>query len=241
MPVFLHSVCLLLAVSGISFTADAWAVAPSDAHFIGQEPQRVYPVDAQTQLQHLKSGPWQEFIATDGQGWKARFDQVTGTPRRMWGKGIDVGNVDSASSVTAATMGLLQKHRALIGVPADQLILTTANFVEEVDTWYLEWIQELDGVPIYRSGVSARIKHGKLISVGVQNQSLPRSGHPSGDGTGTCTERSPHRLFSPAHVASARKHSRHHPTTPDLDGSKPDRFSPGKVGHLCGCHFRKTA
>jgi MYXO-CTERM domain-containing protein len=137
---------------------------------------QTYTAGIQNRLRHQPN--WVEFIAGEGKGWQARFDEQTGTPFRAYGPGIPMGIDQSASAgkAEAAVRGFLSRT-GLAGVPDSELVLKTASYVPETDIWYVELDRLVNGVPLYRGGVTARIKGGKLVLFGIQTwpelQSLP--------------------------------------------------------------------
>ena len=135
-----------------------------------QGPQRVMRFHPGQQATLAKQQGWQQFRATDGLGWQARFDQRTGLPYRAWGKGIDLGLVagTDAATVESRVRAVLANHPGLLGMDVDELVLGRAGRVERTDTWYLRLDQLHEGVPVYRSSVEVRVRFGKLIMLGVK-------------------------------------------------------------------------
>ncbi|MCO4743739.1 MAG: hypothetical protein KC912_03050 [Proteobacteria bacterium] len=154
---------LLLSTLATLALSPALAFTGDKVDGIGIEPARTFPVDVATQGALHASSPWQQFIAGEGQGWQARFDQHTGTPHRMWGTGIAI-DTTSADSVVADLAALFDRNPGLHG-KAD-LRLKSANYVERVDTWYVDFDVLIDGLPVWRGGATARVKHGNLIAAG---------------------------------------------------------------------------
>jgi uncharacterized protein (TIGR03382 family) len=150
----------------------ASAFAPSDSHTIGVEPIRVYEQNASVQLQMRDQRVWSDFTADFGSQWTPRFDELTGIPRRITGPGLRMTHLRSGPDLAAEVERILAPHARLIGLTGNLLNLRSANYVKRVDTWYLEWDSVVNGLPVYRGGMSARIKHGNLISLGFNTYGL---------------------------------------------------------------------
>ncbi len=157
---------LLIALS-LFVSSNAAAFQPSDSVYIGIEPQRVLRTDVHTQASLQQQRDWARFTRGEGQGWMARFDQATGTPHRMWGPGIDLGPTDTADQVDAALSAFIDRNHELMGAHPRELRIASTNFVQRTHTWYVDIDVVRGGAPVYRGGITARIKHGKLIMLGV--------------------------------------------------------------------------
>ncbi|MDP6932050.1 MAG: hypothetical protein QGG40_04000 [Myxococcota bacterium] len=132
-----------------------------------------------SEIQHRlrRQDAWLDFTATEGRGWLARFDERTGTPHRAWGPGIDLGPLPSPDRVEAALRALFQRHESMVGTSSQNLRLGAATYVERTDTWYVRFdriVRSVTGleVPVWRSGIEARIRHGRLILLGVDTYPL---------------------------------------------------------------------
>ena len=68
----------------------SWAFGPDTDVYVGPEPTRIRREHAQVQAGFLRSAAWRHFATTQGKGWQARFDEATGTPRHLWGGGIEI-------------------------------------------------------------------------------------------------------------------------------------------------------
>lgn len=151
----------------LAFTS-ASAVAPSTdpAPGVGLEPQRIQTVRGPVQARYWRSDAWQAFRSGDGAGWRVLFDEHTGTPRTMWGGGVRIP-VDRAESVDQALRSWLDRHHELLGFERGALALVSANHVDAVDTWFVQYDVLRDDLPTYRGGISARIKSGQLVLLQV--------------------------------------------------------------------------
>ncbi|MDP2307468.1 MAG: M36 family metallopeptidase, partial [Pseudomonadota bacterium] len=146
----------------------AFGFAPSDDVWIGIEPNRTFHVHDYRQAQ-LRSAPaWAAFVEGEGFGWQARFDERTGTARRAWGPGIDLGALQSSKDVDGALRRFFTRNPDLIGVPQEQLRIKSANHVARLDTWYVDYERIVAGAPIWRGGVTARVVQGQLLLLGVE-------------------------------------------------------------------------
>ncbi len=155
-------------MSGIlALLASAAAFAPSDEVWIGREPTRIFRTHHRTQATLAHQPGWVEFTQGEGVGWQARFDERTGTPHRAWGPGIVLGSVKSESEVRTAMERFLLRNRAIVGVGRQELPFSRARYIARTDTWLVDFDRTIDGHPVFRGGVTARIRFGRLIMLGV--------------------------------------------------------------------------
>ena len=155
-------------MSGIlALLASAAAFAPAAEVWIGREPARTFRTHHRAQATLAHQPGWVEFTQGEGAGWKARFDERTGTAHRMWGPGIVLGSVKGEHEVRVAMERFLLRNRAIIGVAAGELPFSRARYVARTDTWLVDFDRLLGGHPVWRGGVTARIRFGKLIMLGV--------------------------------------------------------------------------
>ncbi len=150
-------------LSWLGFVASAFAFAPVEDVPQGIEPNRLFVTHLPEQLALAHQPAWAEFTRGEGQGWAARFDEATGTPHRAWGPGIAMGSGDP----TLALMAFLERNHEILGVPASTLQLRNANHVARTDTWYVEFDRLVRGVPVWGAGVTARVREGELVLLGV--------------------------------------------------------------------------
>ncbi len=166
----------------------ALAFAPSDSVHIGREPVRTYHFHDERQHGLRRGVAWQRFTRDSAPGWQVRFDEVTGTPLRAWGAGIDLGPVATEAQVQAAVLQLLSQHEDLLGVPVSSLRLGQARLDASTDSWILRFDQVAPGsnqatggnlAPfeffashgqpvVWRGAVQARVRYGKLVMLGAQ-------------------------------------------------------------------------
>lgn len=147
----------------LAIVLSAQAFAPTAETWIGVEPSRTFRTDTRRQLELSHQPAWVEFTQGVGAGWSARFDQRTGTPRRMWGPGIEVGPIANAREAERAVRALLADTGNLPGVPLSDLRLRSAAHDEVGDTWYVAFDRLVGGAPIWRGGVTARIRAGRVV------------------------------------------------------------------------------
>ena len=150
----------------MGWMSGAHAFAPDDAIHIGIEPARVYTQDAAVQSAMAQQRGWVDFLARHGSSWSVRFDERTAIPRRIWGEGLPLIHLDDGNALASEVIDTLRDDSRFLGFDVQAIDLRSARYVPRVDTWYLEWDQLVDNVPVYRGGISARVKHGSLISVG---------------------------------------------------------------------------
>lgn len=155
-------------MSGIlALVLSAHAFAPTDAVFVGTEPNRIFRVHRPEQARLRHQPGWAEFALAEGNGWEARFDERTGTPHRAWGPPIDLGPVHTAAQVQRAMEAFFARNRGLLGVGPPALRFASARYVASTATWYVEFDRLVQGSPVWRGGVTARIRFGKLMLLGV--------------------------------------------------------------------------
>ena len=115
----------------------------------------------------------------------ARFDEVTGEPLRAWGRGIDVGPLNSEADAINAVRAFVGRNaqafstspKLLGGVLGGLGGGATANYDASQDAWYVDIPAVHEGIEVYRGGVTARFKRGKLVMIGVQTYAeVPRLG-----------------------------------------------------------------
>ncbi len=165
-----------------SLIPSAHAFAPTEIGDPGA-PARTYPSNAGPQVRLRQQAGWQAFLAGEGAGWVARFDERTGTAHRAWGPSIPLGPLADRSAVDAAMRGLFARQPGLIGVDAAQLKLKTANYLAETDTWYVEYDRYVpvaggqpgtqaggpQALPLYGAAITARIRGERLMLLGIDS------------------------------------------------------------------------
>ncbi len=149
----------------LSLLESATAFAPTATTLA--EPNRVrrYRAIAQTRLAHQPA--WDEFLAGDGVGWQARFDEETGTAHRAWGPAIALPPIRDGASAERVLRAFFARNPGILGVDEAELRLANATWDATMRTWYVAFERTIDGVPIWRAGVTARIRDGKLALFGV--------------------------------------------------------------------------
>ncbi len=136
----------------------------------GSEPVRVRRSTDIGQAVLLQSGAWKDWTAANGT-WFARFDEATGTPHRFWGEGIRV-DTTSADTVLSRIDHLIDDHAALFGVSGSSALeVQSAAYDPDYDTWYVEYGATRVGRPIWRGGLTFRVKHGRLVLGGADTYS----------------------------------------------------------------------
>ncbi len=154
----------------------AMAFAPSDS--AGSAPNRIERPHLQEQLALRHQPAWEEFTAGDGAGWEATWDEIERTPERAMGPGIPMDDVSSKAGVEASLRTFFAKNPDLLGVPASQLVLRKAGYSSATDMWYVDFDRVVSGAPIWRAGVTARVRHGELVMFGIETYpsvtSLPK-------------------------------------------------------------------
>lgn len=183
MPTSVHctrlvSTTLSLLVSAYLLSSQASAAAPRP---ISMEPQAIHAVNPSKQRRLSAQPGWAAFVATEGAGWQARFDEVAGTPERAWGPPISLGSTKDATEVVAGLRRLLARNPGVAGVSLNDLPLRSARYDARGDTWYVDFDRTESGVPLWRAGVTARVQGGALVMLGVTTHpaaTLPRAPRP---------------------------------------------------------------
>ncbi|MBW1879500.1 MAG: M36 family metallopeptidase, partial [Deltaproteobacteria bacterium] len=167
----IRATLLLIALTS-ALGRPAYAFAPVDDGAQGIEGDRVLAFDPHVQIRLAKTEPWRRFLATEGGGWRARFDEQMGTPHRMWGAPIDLGPADSARAVEAGLLDFVDRHHELLGTDSTQLRLRSARHVTYLDTWYVDFDVLVGGMPVEGGGITARLRHGGLVMLGAETYPL---------------------------------------------------------------------
>ncbi len=155
--------CLL----GLALAADAWAIRPPETTHLGSEPVRVRSLTARGQAIATSSPVWQAFATGEGRGWQARFDEAARTPHRMWGPGLELGPTTTAHEVGRAVLEFVSRHPELLGTTATSPTLRSVREAPSMNAWYVDVDVPRDGLHTWRGGLTFRIKHGRLVMVGV--------------------------------------------------------------------------
>jgi len=163
---------LLSIVLTCALGRPGYAFAPVEDGARGIEGERVLTFHPHEQARLAGSAPWRQFLATEGAGWQARFDERMETPHRMWGAPIDLGPTDTADAVEAALRAFVDRHAALLGTDASRLRLRSAHHLADRDTWYVDFDVLVGGMPVEGGGITARIRYGGLVMLGAATYPL---------------------------------------------------------------------
>ena len=157
----------------------AFALVPSSSTWIGVEPNAIKYFDAGIQHQFRQQLFWQQF-QTQHPTWTARFDQRTGVPHRMWGKGIPV-DVGTPEHIGSHVLTFLAENR-IISLKDTPMVVDTVNHDARTDRWYVDIVQQyslqtplfndLQGlhttqIPVWRKGIQARLQGDQLTMLGL--------------------------------------------------------------------------
>jgi hypothetical protein len=151
--------------------ADAFAVRPPETSTLGFSTVPVNRIQTQrADVQAALAGQpgWIAFTEGEGDGWTARFDEITRTPRRMMGPGIDLGPLRTEAEVGDAVMAFVDRHAELLGLADSVPVLKSVHPMESQDAWYVDVIPTVDGLEIWHAVVTFRIKFDKLVMVGSE-------------------------------------------------------------------------
>jgi hypothetical protein len=155
---------LLLALLA---TSPAVAFRPPETSHLGHEPVVLRLPNPPVQDLLQRSPAWLAFLAGEGAGWTARFDTLSFTPARMMGPGIDLGPTGSQAEVEAAVLAFTARHAALLGADRGALAVRSAVYAGEHDAWYVDVDTLIEGLPVWRGGLTFRLQRGLLTMVGA--------------------------------------------------------------------------
>ena len=110
------------------------------------------------------SGAWRSFESRHGR-WEARWNRLTGSPHRAFGKGIALaGFRDDATSAERAVRGFVAGERELFGTPELESVKTS----RVNNRWYVRFRQKVEGLPVLFADWEFRIgENGKLSAFGA--------------------------------------------------------------------------
>lgn len=182
----------------LAIALPAAAFAPGDV-YQGVEPQRIYRYESAGQHQLAQSPGWQKFAQSEGRGWAARFDPLTGNAHRAWGPGLPVDD-RSEDALLRSVQAFFVRHAADLGVDPATLRPASAHQIDRLDRGWVDFDVVIDGHPIYRGGVTARVLGGKLVQFGVDSYpGVPRVGQAqisAGEASGRAVAQGPYPLVA---------------------------------------------
>jgi MYXO-CTERM domain-containing protein len=165
------------------FTLPALAFAPRAEAPTDAEPTRLASFDRATQDALRDDPAWARFFKATGGAWTVHFDEATGAPLRLWGAGLPI-DASSPASLERDLRDLLGRHADALRAPLKSLEPARASYSDDLDTWYVDLPVAYDGVPVYRGAVTARVRSGRLLMLGVQAYAdAPRTGRRALDAT----------------------------------------------------------
>jgi hypothetical protein len=168
------AICLsAIPTPALGFTAPDNAQTTGNVHAM-----RTTTVDGQQAI--AQEIGFDNFVRNEGFGWRATFDEVSHTPHRMWGPGIDLGPVNTEAEATQGILDFVARNARLLGVDERTYGIKSANYVARVNTWYIDVDTFEDELPIFEGTLTARIKHGRLIMFGSDT-------YPNVNSTGSAT------------------------------------------------------
>lgn len=135
---------------------------------------RVLRLDTAAGQLHASRQPgWQAFLLQHGPGWRARWDERTGAPIRLWGPGWDVDARLLADDAGARTLArqTLDRLSAVLPVPVRALVATTVDRTAGITTVVFE--QHHRGLPVDGSRVSIRFKAGRFVMAELDAAPVP--------------------------------------------------------------------
>ncbi len=159
--------------------APAWAVRPSQApdpadgkleHADGKKARAF--VQRSMQLPLGATAQWTRFVDELGPSWTGLWDDMTGVPSRLFGKGESVpGSVADGAIALAHARSMLERHISLLapGAKASDFVLVT-NLLDR-DTRFVAFVQYKEGLRVLGGQVSFRYKKDRLFLIG--SEALP--------------------------------------------------------------------
>ncbi len=114
------------------------------------------------------NGPWQEFLARHGDGWRIEFDESSGMPSLLLAPGVRVADGPmTADSVLEASLAFVRDNEHLLGATGLEL---RGEPVLRGTVWVMNFALAKDGIPFSRwSSINVRIKEpvGALAAIFV--------------------------------------------------------------------------
>lgn len=159
LPILPLAALLLGPASAAAFTADGvlGSLEGPSRHVIAH-------ADAQRALTASHPG-WDAFLRAEGGEWQVLWDEVSGAPHRIWGSGLDLGDLSDVDRVVGEARGLLARHQALLGVDVQDLRLRSATWREGL--LLISFQRRHQGIPVYESVVDLIFEGGRLVSLGL--------------------------------------------------------------------------
>ncbi|MGC6487946.1 MAG: fibronectin type III domain-containing protein, partial [Planctomycetota bacterium] len=134
-----------------------------------------YPQPAAAQEAAWRSSaPWRRFLRAEGGEWSVRWSASTGTPRAIWGSGIELEGwrENSLSEARRHASALLEAHRELLGLGASELREDTGARMHRV--WTLTYRQHFRGLEVVGGRADVRVHmRGRVPMFGSTVFSIP--------------------------------------------------------------------
>lgn len=169
---------VLLSLILPSLATRALAFAPTEG--AGAAPNRIEHKHLQEQLRLRHLPAWEEFTLGEGRGrdgsgaWTATWDETERTPVRAMGPGIALDDTTTAAGVEASLRTFFAANPGLAGVPDAELVVRSIGYSGATGMWYVDFDRLITGVPIWRGGVTARVRalegqgDGELVMFGIK-------------------------------------------------------------------------
>ena len=120
------------------------------------------------------SRAWSKFRRRHGARWQARWSKIHGTPRRIFGPGLQVSEAELLTLKAARPFAdqLLQDHRDLLGFGASTMAEVVGETVGDVHVFMYE--QRYGGLRVLGGRADVRIhKVGRVPMFGASTQQIP--------------------------------------------------------------------
>ncbi len=147
----------------------AFAIAPPSAPLasgVGIEPHRLQYVHPAEQLRQQGAAEvWDDFADEHGEGWQVQMDEANHTVRALHGPGVPLtATRDAGIAVEVA----LFVHQWAPAMGLGDGTLVPSNVASARGITYVDFDLEVAGLPVYRGGIRARVKHGRLVLIHAQ-------------------------------------------------------------------------
>ena len=122
-----------------------------------------------------ESQAWMDFSLTHP-GWQVRWNEATGTPLRMYGRGLNYGPLTTRPQAEMAARSFLDEAEDLLQVsPLDLQLVTNET---RGPLHFVTFQRQVRGIPVEGALVELFFKYGNLVMVGLDS-------HPGASDTAT--------------------------------------------------------
>src|SRR4030042_1682127 len=114
---------------------------------------------------------WEQFNDQYDKRWMVEWNKATGTPHRISGHYIKISEIPTKENISNISVRLLNTYQKLLQIEPDNLSLVSANFDKPriqkpgYGTWYINYQQIYQGLPVYGGSVNLIIQNQKLTVI----------------------------------------------------------------------------